>query len=166
MTQLADFLTLTTPTRLAEGIFTTEIPDGWQQGRGAFGGLVLANLVRAVRSCEPETDRTLRTLSAELVGPVLPGTAQIRVEMLRRGTGVSTMAARLVQGEELLAHAVMVLGRKRSGRSSTSKAIDGVNPAAAHSSSTVSRIPDGARRMMNGSPATSARSTDVDSARR
>ncbi len=115
MTQRTDFLTLTTPARLAEGVFATEIPDGWQQGRGAFGGLVLANLVRAVRSCEPEADRTLRTLSAELVGPVLPGAAQIRVEMLRRGTGVSTMAARLVQGEELLAHAVVVLGRTRSG---------------------------------------------------
>lgn len=110
-----DFLSLTTPTQIADGVFAAHIPDGWQQGRGAFGGLVLANLVRAVRSCEPEADRTLRTLSAELVGPALPGPAEIRVEMLRRGTGVSTMAARLVQGQELLAHAVAVLGRTRSG---------------------------------------------------
>lgn len=117
MDRLADFATLTTPTRVQEGEFAANIPDGWQQGRGAFGGLVLANLVRAVRSCEPEADRTLRSLSAELVGPVLPGPARIRVEMLRRGSGVSTVAARLVQGkdDELLAHAVVVLGRTRSG---------------------------------------------------
>lgn len=115
MNQPADFITLTTPTRVGEGEFTTQIPDGWQQGRGAFGGVVLANLVRAVRSCEPEAERTLRSLSAELVGPVLPGPARIRVEMLRRGSGVSTMSARLLQGEELLAHAVMVLGKTRGG---------------------------------------------------
>ena len=30
------------------GRFVGEIPDGWQQGRGAFGGLVLATLLRAI----------------------------------------------------------------------------------------------------------------------
>lgn len=128
MNHPVDFITLTTPKRLGEGEFAAEIPDGWQQGRGAFGGLVLANLVRAVRSCEPEADRTLRSLSAELVGPVLPGAARIRVEMLRRGSGVSTMAARLTQGEELLAHAVVVLGRTRGGAASWNQLVPPAPP--------------------------------------
>lgn len=113
MPNSADFLTLTTPTRVQESEFTVDIPEEWQQGRGAFGGLVLANLLQAARACEPEAGRTLRSLTAELVGPVLPGPARIRVELLRRGSGVSTMAARLTQGAELLAHAVIVLGRTR-----------------------------------------------------
>lgn len=117
----ADFIALTTPTRVAEGEFTLEVPDGWQQGRGAFGGLVLACLLRAARACEPEAERTLRSVSAELVGPVVPGPTELRVEMLRRGSGVSTLAARLLQGGELLAHAVVVLGRTRAGTASWSR---------------------------------------------
>jgi hypothetical protein len=40
-----DFATLTTPHLEAPGRYHADVPDGWQQGRGAFGRLVLA-LVR------------------------------------------------------------------------------------------------------------------------
>jgi acyl-CoA thioesterase len=33
---------------LSSGIFEGEVPDGWQQGRGAFGGLVFGLLARAM----------------------------------------------------------------------------------------------------------------------
>lgn len=121
MSGAADFIALTTPTQVGQGEFTIEVPDGWQQGRGAFGGLVLACLLRAARACEPEAERTLRSVSAELVGPVVPGTAQLRVEVLRRGNAVSTLAARLMQGGELLAHAVVVWGRTRAGTATWSR---------------------------------------------
>jgi acyl-CoA thioesterase len=116
MTRSVEFSLLTTPTRRSDHDFAIDFPDHWQQGRGAFGGLIVATMWRAARACEPEADRTLRSLTAELVGPVQPGPATLRVEMLRRGNGVSTLAVRLEQGDELLAHAVVVLGRARLQR--------------------------------------------------
>lgn len=110
---MIDITTLTTPTQLDHDRFRAEIPDGYQQGRGAFGGLVLANLVRAIEASDAEPTRSLRNLSAEICGPVQPGSALIHVTRLRAGTGVSTIAASLEQGGEILAHAVGVRGRAR-----------------------------------------------------
>jgi hypothetical protein len=109
-----DLTSVTTPTRLGPDLFQADVPDGWQQGRGAFGGLVLGNLVRAMTAFDGEETRTLRALTAELCGPVLPGPNLIRVERLRTGSAVSTVAARMERDGEVLAHAVAVLGRRRS----------------------------------------------------
>jgi acyl-CoA thioesterase len=110
---MSDLTTLTTPTRLGGERFQVEIRDDWRQGRGAFGGLVLGTMVRAVEAFDASPERPLRTLTAELCGPVLPGPNTIQVERLRAGTGVSTVAARLERDGEVLAHAVAVLGRHR-----------------------------------------------------
>jgi hypothetical protein len=111
---MTDLTTATTPTRRDADHFQADIPDGWRQGRGAFGGLVVATLARAIEAFEASPERPLRTLTAEICGPVLPGPASIRVERLRAGTGVSTLAARLEQGGEVLAHAVAMHGRRRA----------------------------------------------------
>jgi hypothetical protein len=95
------------------GRFGLEVPDGWQQERGAFGGMVLGALARAMEASEPEPERALRSLSAQLLGPVLPGPADVRVEILRRGSSVSSYDARLVQRGELLARASASFGRPR-----------------------------------------------------
>jgi hypothetical protein len=100
-------------TPVGEGRFVAEIPDGWQQGRGAFGGLVLAALLRAMEACEPDRARATRWLTGELCGPVLPGPAEIAVEVLRRGHNVTNLDARLRQGGEVLARASAVLGAPR-----------------------------------------------------
>jgi hypothetical protein len=113
---MADLASLTTPRLVSPRTFAIDVPDGWQQGRGAFGGFSIAVLVRAMEASEPAGDRSLRSLTVELPGPVLPGPASIAVEVLRRGSGVTTLAARLAQGDEVLAHAVGVLGKARADR--------------------------------------------------
>lgn len=110
MSDLDAHLALTT---LDAGRFRADIPDGWQQGRGAFGGLVVALLARAAEATAGGPDRPLRSLTAELCGPTQPGPADILAEPLRVGSGVTTVAARLVQGGEVQAHAVAVLARER-----------------------------------------------------
>jgi acyl-CoA thioesterase len=110
---MADFDALTTGTPLGDGRFAIDVPDGWQQGRGAFGGLVLAFLVRAGEAVIAEPTRVVRSLTAEIVGPVLPGAAELRVEILRAGSGVTTAAVRLLQGGEVQAHAVLACGAPR-----------------------------------------------------
>lgn len=115
-----DFSLATRVEPAGEGRYTATIPDGWQQGRGAFGGLVLGTLARAMLHAEPEADRALRSLSGEIVGPVLTGAADVTVSALRRGNAVSTWEARLTQAGECLARASAVLGRARStGRDAT-----------------------------------------------
>jgi hypothetical protein len=118
--------------RAGDGLFTIDVPGGWRQGPGAYGGLVLAPLVRAALETEAGPtgeERPLRSLSAILAGPLLTGPASIRTERLRVGKGVSVLAVRLerpVEGTagasgspagagELVAHAVCVLGRARPG---------------------------------------------------
>jgi acyl-CoA thioesterase len=92
-------------------VFDLVVPDGWQQGVGAFGGYVLGVLVRAATTVVP--GRALRSLTAEIPSPVQPGEATVLVEVLRTGQSVSTVATRLVQKGQLQAHAVSVLGAPR-----------------------------------------------------
>ncbi len=103
------------PHRTSELEFILPISEDWLQGRGAFGGLVIGGLIRAIEMCEPETDRVLRSLTSEVAAPVVPGTARIIVTPLRRGTGATTLRASIVSGQEVLADAVAVLGRPRPG---------------------------------------------------
>jgi acyl-CoA thioesterase len=108
-----DFDTLVTPAPRGAGRFAIDVPDQWQQGRGAFGGLVLAMMVRAAEASAADPARPLRSLSAQIVGPVQPGAADLTTEVLRAGSGVTAIAVRLVQADELQAHAVVVFGKAR-----------------------------------------------------
>ncbi len=105
--------TVLSPRPLAPMKFQLDVPDGWQQGRGAFGGLVLGALTSAMELSRADPGWAARALNAELVGPVLPGTADLEVEVLRRGTGIETLSARLSQNGELLARASLAFGKSR-----------------------------------------------------
>lgn len=109
-----DFDTMVTPAALGGGRYSVALLDGWQQGRGAFGGLVLAVMVRAAEAAASDAERPLRSLSAQIVGPVQPGQVEIATEVLRTGSAVTSVAARLVQAGALQAHAVAVFGKARA----------------------------------------------------
>ncbi len=108
----ASFDQLSALRAIAPGRFELNVPDQWQQGRGAFGGLVTATLVRALEVMAP--GRPLRSLTCELCGPTQPGPASLEAEVLRAGNAVTTVAVRLVQANEVQAHAVGVLGQPRA----------------------------------------------------
>jgi hypothetical protein len=95
------------------GRFEAAVPDGWQQGRGAFGGLVFGLLARAMEMEVADPARRLRTLSGDIAGTVLPGPATVQVELLRRGSKQTNAQARLVQAGEVLAVASGVLSAGR-----------------------------------------------------
>jgi acyl-coenzyme A thioesterase PaaI-like protein len=99
--------------RVAENEFVAQIPDGWQQGRGAFGGLVLGTMLRAMEKVEPEAARVARTLSGDLCGPVLPGEARIVTEVLRRGKNQTNVRASLRQDGNVIATTTAVLSAPR-----------------------------------------------------
>jgi len=97
---------------LASASGALAVPDTWQQGRGAYGGFVTGSMIRALEASAP--DRPLRSLTAELCGPLQPGDATIELAVLRAGSAVTTATARVVQRGEVQAHGVGVLGRARA----------------------------------------------------
>lgn len=99
---------------LGDGRYLVEVPDGWQQGRGAFGGLVLGALLRAIEASEDDAGRLTRALSGEICGPVLPGPVEIQTVRLRRGNNLSNVDARMIQNGEVLARASAVLSVARA----------------------------------------------------
>lgn len=103
---------LLTPRREGERLVAT-IPDGWQQGRGAFGGLVFGLQVRALEGAVDDGARTLRSLSSELFAPVLVGEVTLEPTVLRATSNLTTAEVRMLQGGELVGHAVGVFGKER-----------------------------------------------------
>lgn len=116
-------------TRLVDDGRSWVVPDGWQQGRGAFGGLVIAGMLRAVERAAG-TDRALRSVSAQVLAPLLPGPAALAVETVRVGSAVSTYAVALASGGEVVARAVAVLGARRELTPSAPPAPPSAPPAA------------------------------------
>lgn len=110
---MQDFPTSSTPQLSEDATYTWQVPDGWQQGRGAFGGLVLAALIRAFEQEADTPAQPLRAVNATLCGPVLAEEAEISVEMLRQGSNTSTLAARITQEGTVRAHATALFGRRR-----------------------------------------------------
>lgn len=99
--------------KLGPRLFEAHFPTTWMQGRGAFGGLVLGTMVRALLEADDSDGRTLRSLTSEIIGPVQPGPARIEIELLRRGSAVTTLRAELLQGDGCQAHVVAVFGNPR-----------------------------------------------------
>lgn len=99
--------------RRGDGLYAVDVPDGWQQGRGAFGGLVLGTLLRAACAEEPDATRAARALAGDICGPVMPGLAEVAVRVLRRGRNQSNVAAELRQGGEIVALLSAVLAGPR-----------------------------------------------------
>jgi len=103
--------------------YQLDIVDGWRMGRGAFGGLVVAALVHAIEQRVADPARRVRSVTAELPGPVEAGTVDIAVEPLRRGNNVSTVRAAMSQHGEVRSHAVAVLAAARTARDAAAPAI-------------------------------------------
>ena len=61
--------------------WVTSLPEDWMQGRGAFGGILAAAALRALRTRVP-ADRPPRTVSATFYGPVTVEPARMEVRVL------------------------------------------------------------------------------------
>jgi len=95
--------------------FGWTVPDGWQQGRGAWGGLVIGATIKAVEASETDTTRTVRSISANLVAPAVVGAHTVQTECVRRGSTVATWAATLrdVRGR-IVAVGTVIMGAPRA----------------------------------------------------
>ena len=111
---MASLTDVSTPQRNGDA-FTLDVPTGWRQGRGAFGGFTIAALIRAIEARIGDPARKARSITAELPAPVEPGAAEIAVEIVRTGKSLSAARASLLQNGELRGHAVAILAATRPG---------------------------------------------------
>jgi acyl-CoA thioesterase len=95
--------------------YTLEVPPGWRQGRGAFGGISIGAAIRAIEARVADPRRAVRAVTAEIPAPVEEGQAHLAVEVLRAGSSVTTARAALVQAGATRLHAVAVLAAARAG---------------------------------------------------
>jgi len=110
---MSTFAEATAIREVSAGVYSAHIPDQWQQGKGAFGGVVVGLLSRALLSHEAAAGRPLRSLSAEICAPAQPVASTIEVSVLRQGMSMSFLDARLLQKGVLVAHATACVGKGR-----------------------------------------------------
>ena len=124
---MTTFAEATAVKETAPGVYAATIPDGWQQGKGAFGGVGVGVMARALLAHEAAAGRPLRSLSAELCAPALPVASELHVAVLRQGASMSFLDVRLLQEGALVGHATASVGKARE-----QKAVLAVRAGAAH----------------------------------
>ncbi|ACY13808.1 acyl-CoA thioesterase [Haliangium ochraceum] len=88
------------------------IREDWLQGRTAFGGLLSALAVAAMRQ-RLAVDTPLRALQVNFIGPVPAGELACRPRLLRQGKNVCQAQCELYAGDTLSGIVVAVFGSAR-----------------------------------------------------
>lgn len=105
-------------TSVVEGQWS--VPDGWHQGRGAWGGLNVGVAVRAAELAERvlrdgDGSRVVREVSVDMLGPVPAGQVPVALEPLRVGSGTTAWRVTVGSSPDVLVSASVILGKARSG---------------------------------------------------
>jgi acyl-CoA thioesterase len=99
-----------------EGAYDLDVPAHWSIGRGATnGGYVAAAITRALEEAVGDPDRVPRSLTVHYLAGCGPGPARVTVNVDRGGRSLTTLSARLTQGETTVALALAAFGRSRPG---------------------------------------------------
>ena len=107
------FVAATTWSPQGEGRYAGALHPAWFQGRGGYGGMLGAVLLRSMMRELDEPARAPRSFTAHFCAPVLEGEATVHVRLERAGRQVSHLSARLEQGGQVacLASATFALSR-------------------------------------------------------
>jgi acyl-CoA thioesterase len=105
------------------------IDASWYQGRGAFGGVMAALLLRAMREKVGDDARTPRSLTVHFCGPATEGRIDVRTEVVRTGSRVTHATARVMKGEETTTFASASFCKSRTGPSYALAEMPAVAPA-------------------------------------
>jgi acyl-CoA thioesterase len=91
------FLQASTWERTSTGTWSTTIDAGWCQGRGAYGGLLGAGILRALLADVGDKRRVPRTMTIHFSAPAAPGPLTLETRLERKGAAVATWSARALQ---------------------------------------------------------------------
>jgi acyl-CoA thioesterase len=90
-----------------DGVWQATISDQWGVGRGPNGGYIAATILRALEGAVSDPERAPRSLTLHYLRPPVTGQpAQIQVTVEREGRTLTSLSARLVQDDRVMAIAL------------------------------------------------------------
>ncbi|MBM4381731.1 MAG: thioesterase family protein [Deltaproteobacteria bacterium] len=101
-------------TLVAPGVYDARVDRGWWVARGPNGGYVAALLVRAMEQAVADPARQLRSVTIHYVRPPREGAARVETRVERVGGSLTTLSARLLQGDSLQALALAAFSKPRT----------------------------------------------------
>jgi len=101
--------------RRGPGRWSAQLDPGWWIVRGPNGGYLAAVLVNALRGEVADPARTLRSLTVHYLRPPAPGPAHIETRTERVGGSLTSVTARLLQGDQTQALATAAFSKPRRG---------------------------------------------------
>ena len=114
--------------RTGDSAFVGQIIPSWSVGRGPNGGFVAALLLRALLLAVDAPAREPRSLTIHYVAPAEDGPVRITTAIERSGRSLTTLSARMLQGERLIALALAAFAAPRESLSFSELAIPAVPP--------------------------------------
>jgi acyl-CoA thioesterase len=104
---IADFDRDTAVSAAGPGAWSATVSDQWAVPRGPNGGYIAAMALRAMEAEIADPARAPRSLTLHYLRPPAPGPCLIEVTVERAGRTLSSLSARLVQGDRTM---VVALG--------------------------------------------------------
>jgi acyl-CoA thioesterase len=96
-----------------DGRYQARIDPGWFVVRGPNGGYIAAILLRALAAAVDDASRAPRSLTVHYTAPPVEGPAWIETRIERSGRSLTSVSARLLQGDRLLALALAAFSQPR-----------------------------------------------------
>lgn len=118
----------TAVTRSGNGRFEARIDRGWWVMDGPNGGYIAAIVLRAITLAVGDPERSPRSLTLHYVARPREGQATIETQIERSGRSLTTVTARLRQGDRLCALALAALSTPRPGHEHFEVAMPDVPP--------------------------------------
>lgn len=97
------------------GRYEIEVSPNWSVPTGPNGGYVAALILRALTAEVGDPERAPRSLTIHYLSAARPGPAEVATTIERTGRSLTSLTARLTQGERLIAVATAAFSSARRG---------------------------------------------------
>jgi len=97
------------------GTWDVDVPAGWRVGRGTTNGGYVAAVITRALEVRVGPLRRPRSLTVHYLAACGPGPARVTVGVEREGRSLTTLSARMTQGESTVALALAAFGQDRPG---------------------------------------------------
>jgi acyl-CoA thioesterase len=136
----AAFLVATVVEPLETGHYRSRYDAAWYQGKGAYGGVVAGQALRAMEHHVGDAKRSVRSLTVHFCSPAVEGVADVYTRIERAGKLVTHATARVEGAGGVVAVATATFGAARNGAPEYSEFVMPSVPAPGD----VGRVPDDA----------------------
>lgn len=111
-----------------QSVFAAEVAPDWRAGRGPHGGYLAAMLLRALIASVADDARAPRSLTIHYARAPEPGPVRIATTVEREGRSLSTLSARMSQGDHLIGLALAAFSVPWGGPEISDVQIPAVDP--------------------------------------